>query len=173
MTEIKPIETHYKGYRFRSRLEARWAVFFDAMGFDWEYEKEGYETPYGRYLPDFWLPIDIDKHNWGYFIEIKGSPPSKKERMQMSYVCKSTKHSFRIFIGNIGEHYHTFLHRDRSHEEFINSPEYQECTYNIVPGGLRYLELMALSCSIGRISGIAEESIIKARSARFEYGECG
>ena len=28
--EIKPIETHYKGYRFRSRLEARWAVFFDA-----------------------------------------------------------------------------------------------------------------------------------------------
>ena len=27
---IKPIETNYKGYRFRSRLEARWAVFFDA-----------------------------------------------------------------------------------------------------------------------------------------------
>jgi hypothetical protein len=25
----KAIETHYKGYRFRSRLEARWAVFFD------------------------------------------------------------------------------------------------------------------------------------------------
>lgn len=25
---IKAIETEYKGYRFRSRLEARWAVFF-------------------------------------------------------------------------------------------------------------------------------------------------
>ena len=32
MSEIKAIETYYKGYRFRSRLEARWAVFFDAAG---------------------------------------------------------------------------------------------------------------------------------------------
>lgn len=30
MSEIKAIDTYYKGYRFRSRLEARWAVFFDA-----------------------------------------------------------------------------------------------------------------------------------------------
>lgn len=53
----KAIETAYKGYRFRSRLEARWAVFFDAMGIEWEYEKEGYDLgEAGRYLPDFWLP---------------------------------------------------------------------------------------------------------------------
>lgn len=26
---IKAIDTIYKGYKFRSRLEARWAVFFD------------------------------------------------------------------------------------------------------------------------------------------------
>jgi hypothetical protein len=44
---MKPIETRYKGYRFRSRLEARWAVFFDAVGEGWEYEKEGYETEAG------------------------------------------------------------------------------------------------------------------------------
>lgn len=55
--EIKPIQTNYKGYRFRSRLEARWAVFFDAMGYRWEYEPEGYILEGGeRYLPDFWLP---------------------------------------------------------------------------------------------------------------------
>ena len=41
--EIKPIETVYNGYRFRSRLEARWAVFFDTLGIEYEYEKEGYE----------------------------------------------------------------------------------------------------------------------------------
>lgn len=41
--EIKPIETVYKGYRFRSRLEARWAVFFDAQGIEWEYEPENRE----------------------------------------------------------------------------------------------------------------------------------
>lgn len=38
---ITPIETIYKGYRFRSRLEARWAVFLDACDADWEYEPEG------------------------------------------------------------------------------------------------------------------------------------
>lgn len=53
---IRAIETRYKGYRFRSRLEARWAVFFDALGFRWEYEAEGFALPSGPYLPDFWLP---------------------------------------------------------------------------------------------------------------------
>lgn len=54
---IKAIETQYKGYRFRSRLEARWAVFFDALGLAWEYEPEGFDLGDGvRYLPDFWLP---------------------------------------------------------------------------------------------------------------------
>jgi hypothetical protein len=57
MTEIKAIETIYKGYRFRSRLEARWAVFFDAVGVPFEYEKEGFDLGKGAwYLPDFWLP---------------------------------------------------------------------------------------------------------------------
>ena len=42
MSALKAIETEYKGYRFRSRLEARWAVFFDACGVKWEYEPEGY-----------------------------------------------------------------------------------------------------------------------------------
>ena len=62
---IKPIETVYNGYRFRSRLEARWAVFFDAAGIKYQYESEGFEVnPYGdtpiRYLPDFYLPVLAD-----------------------------------------------------------------------------------------------------------------
>ncbi len=53
----KAIETIYKGYRFRCRLEARWAVFFDALGMPFEYEKEGFVLNDGtKYLPDFWLP---------------------------------------------------------------------------------------------------------------------
>lgn len=53
---MKAIETFYKGYRFRSRLEARWAVFFDACGVKWEYEPEGFDLGDGNYyLPDFLL----------------------------------------------------------------------------------------------------------------------
>jgi hypothetical protein len=76
--EIKPIETQYKGYRFRSRLEARWAVFFDALGIEWEYEKEGFNLGNaGWYLPDFWLPT------YGVFVEIKPSDMSAYEHSRV------------------------------------------------------------------------------------------
>lgn len=53
---IKPIETIYNGYRFRSRLEARWAVFFSAAKIDYRYEMEGFDLDGEYYLPDFYLP---------------------------------------------------------------------------------------------------------------------
>ena len=57
MSNIKPIETVYNGYRFRSRLEARWAVFFDTAGIPYQYEPEGFVLEDGtHYLPDFYLP---------------------------------------------------------------------------------------------------------------------
>lgn len=65
---IEAIETEYAGCRFRSRLEARWAVVFDALGLRWEYEPEGLEFDGVRYLPDFRLP---DLHR-GIFVEVKG-----------------------------------------------------------------------------------------------------
>jgi len=75
-TEIKAIETVYKGYRFRSRIEARWAVFFDTLGIKYEYEKEGYDLDGLWYLPDFWLP---ELKCW---IEIKGEEPTIEECMK-------------------------------------------------------------------------------------------
>ena len=53
---IKAIETTYAGCRVRSRLEARWAVFFDTLGIEWQYESQGYTADGYSYLPDFWLP---------------------------------------------------------------------------------------------------------------------
>ena len=35
---IKAHQTQYAGVLFRSRLEARWAAFFDLIGWRWEYE---------------------------------------------------------------------------------------------------------------------------------------
>lgn len=64
---ITAIETEYAGYKFRSRLEARWAVAFDELRIQWEYEPQGYELPDGtQYLPDFKLHDKL-------FVEVKGS----------------------------------------------------------------------------------------------------
>jgi hypothetical protein len=66
--KIRAIPTDYAGIRFRSRTEARWAAFFDALKVPWCYEDEGYELPDGTvYLPDFYIP------RWDCTIEVKGA----------------------------------------------------------------------------------------------------
>jgi hypothetical protein len=70
------IETVYKGLRFRSRLEARWAVFFDEAGIKFEYEPQGYQVGEHRYLPDFYL-TDLR-----VFAEVKGSAQSLREEYE-------------------------------------------------------------------------------------------
>lgn len=73
---VKPIETVYKGYRFRSRLEARWAVFFDAIKAKWLYEPEGFRSESGEcYLPDFYLP-EIDT-----YVEVKPYCEGRQEEI--------------------------------------------------------------------------------------------
>jgi len=57
MSPLKAIDTEYDGHLYRSRLEARWAVFFDTLDIPFEYELEGYDLgEAGWCLPDFWLP---------------------------------------------------------------------------------------------------------------------
>lgn len=48
---INAIPTIYKGIRFRSRLEAKWAVMFDLLGWQWQYEP----IDLNGYTPDFIL----------------------------------------------------------------------------------------------------------------------
>ena len=78
---IKPIETKYNGFRFRSRLEARWAVFFDMIGLKYEYEVEGFEMNGIRYLPGFYIP-SLDR-----WFEIKGKPLSVYEMKKCEEFC--------------------------------------------------------------------------------------
>lgn len=64
---VKALDTQYAGCYFRSRLEARWAVFFDFLHINWMYEPQGFELDSGDwYLPDFYLP-DLD-----IWFEVKG-----------------------------------------------------------------------------------------------------
>jgi hypothetical protein len=67
---LRAIPTEYAGRKFRSRLEARWAVFLDVLDIEWRYEAEGFRLSNGDgYLPDFHLP----RFNGGCWIEVK--PP--------------------------------------------------------------------------------------------------
>lgn len=78
MNTPKPIQTAYHGYRFRSRLEARWAVFFDACRVEWEYEPEGYDLGDGLYyLPDFLLHGVEGRAEGDLYVEVKGKMTEK------------------------------------------------------------------------------------------------
>lgn len=83
--DLTPKRTRYGGVKMRSRLEARWAIFFDTWGVDWHYEPAlcslGHAHPYAlkrlqdqfggvnldavRYMPDFYIPA------WDAYVEIK------------------------------------------------------------------------------------------------------
>jgi hypothetical protein len=91
---MKALETKYKGYRFRSRTEARWAVYFDAIGIRWEYEKEGFHMPDGTcYLPDFWLP---DVQMWA---EVKGDRFRPDEITKCYELVKGTEFGCLLLDG--------------------------------------------------------------------------
>jgi hypothetical protein len=98
-TGIKAIPTTFGGIRFRSRLEARWAVFYSIIGVRYFYEYEGFQLPSGWYLPDFWLP---DLEVW---VEIKASRPTETEERKMSDLASATHHRTYIFSGSIGKGY--------------------------------------------------------------------
>jgi hypothetical protein len=57
MRDVEAIETEFEGIQFRSRTEARWAVFFSVLHLTYSYEQEKVTLSNGEiYLPDFYLP---------------------------------------------------------------------------------------------------------------------
>lgn len=90
---ITPIETVYKGIRFRSRLEARWAVFLDALGFKFVYEPDAYDLDGTWYLPDFWVP------DWKTFLEIKPEPPTQEQREKCQNLSTLTGNRVLLIAG--------------------------------------------------------------------------
>lgn len=64
MNTMQALPSVYRGVHFRSRLEARWAIYFDLIGCKWQYEPEGYDLPSGNYCPDFWCEDN-------FFAEVK------------------------------------------------------------------------------------------------------
>lgn len=101
---IRAIETRYKGYRFRSRLEARWAVVLDHLGIEWEYEPEGYETSAGWYLPDF--RIDPQCVRWPERFEDRGLMKSGENvylEVKGKSLAQNEAERIRAFASDPGE----------------------------------------------------------------------
>lgn len=198
---IKVIETEYNGYRFRSRLEARWAVFFDALGIKYQYEPEGFDADGVKYLPDFYLP---DADRW---IEIKGKKLSVDEIRKCEAFCEEQDKDgvlFTIFIGQPLENFMMLKPGEDGKPELTANPKeavfvgIQGFSYRwksaewVLPDGSRahdsgnlfvchsdLCEQEVLSrfspalwnCTWDRNDEKLIRSAVLARKARFEHGE--
>lgn len=103
--QVKAKPTKYNGVLFRSRLEARWALFFDLAGIRWKYEVQTFNLGNVHYLPDFYLPA---LNSW---IEIKPkvSKPPKEWKSKCRQVSRlHGKHVF-LFAGLPEENKHSIF----------------------------------------------------------------
>jgi hypothetical protein len=153
MNKIKPIDTIYNGYKFRSRLEARWAVFFDALSIKYEYEKEGYELSNGRYLPDFWL---YTEGNGCIIAEIKPNNYNEQDFLNNAkHLLKDSITSMVwLFVGNPWD-FKLFALGLSSGSSDI---KFFECSY------LKDDMLASPPCPC-----TLEQAALKAKQARFEF----
>jgi len=91
---MKSINTYFNGDRFRSRLEARWALFLTEMGWVYDYEPEGFVLDNGTcYLPDFYIS-DLD--TW---IEVKPDLPTDEEIEKLRLLSAGFPNSF-VMLAN-------------------------------------------------------------------------
>lgn len=91
---MRPIPTKYRGVTYRSRVEARWAVFFEAMGWAATYEQEGLDLDGVWYLPDFWLPA------LGVYAEIKADAPTQEEAEKCQRLADASSRTVWLLAGS-------------------------------------------------------------------------
>lgn len=171
LTTHKAIQTRYKGYRFRSRLEARWAVFFDAADIQWKYEPEGYDLSeysgtldcqheIGKYLPDFFLP------GLNLWVEIKPCLPEEHFccTAEEDRLCALERHTgipAVIFFGLPDV------------DTPASTPSLDEVQFNCADWAKVTRHLYAYIFQLTRSTTQCLDACDAARSARFEFGESG
>lgn len=171
----KAIETVYNGYRFRSRLEARWAVFFDACGIKYQYEPEGFELDDGTYyLPDFYLPDVGGRAHGGLWVEVKGVM-TETDRHKVDLFSKAGSAHSVLVVGEIPSGSYTLRQDVGSLDdgywncETVDGDFYPIEFYREADGSIGIWGVD----NVDDFSGFDwfEDKYIKARQARFEHGE--
>lgn len=107
------LPTKYKGWNFRSRLEVRWAVYFDGLDVPYVYEPEGIPLwgGLGVYLPDFYLP----KHNGGVYAEVKPNDFTEQELKKCRMLCRMSKQHVILLDGAPEPVWYRFYYHDSGH----------------------------------------------------------
>lgn len=99
------IPTFHSGHYFRSRLEARYAVLFESLGIDYDYELQGFKFLDGTcYLPDFWLP---KVRMWA---EVKPLELTADERMKCQWLAEGTLRPCLHLVGTPGFKFYIASH---------------------------------------------------------------
>lgn len=96
---MKAIPTTYNSIKYRSRLEARWAVFFDHLNFDFLYEPFTIKNNDAEYLPDFWVYSGFQNQN-DVIIEIKPLTPNNEYIDHLCRVHDPAKSDILICVGD-------------------------------------------------------------------------
>lgn len=178
MPDLTPIQTAYNGHHFRSRLEARWAVFFDALGVKYEYEAEGYDLDGVWYLPDFWLP------EVGAYVEIKPATEEDEDggmphHHQASHLAGLSGKWVIVVFGNPWPHdYAATLYSSSSVMWFpMQFGCSTDCPQELWLFGLHGMTRLNRATpgrkSVTLTDPIMEDAYRAARSARFEHGQSG
>lgn len=173
MSDIKAIETEYRGCRFRSRLEARFAVLFDALKVKWEYEKEGFDLgSLGYYLPDFWLPHTVEElaqDGWGLWCEIKPFKATEIELQKAIALAAMTKHNVLLFQGSCGQNEYDVTKISAVH--FSPPKLIENLRFRDIDGYIHLANGKDLAGFPASYVTNLKDAFRVARSARFEHGE--
>lgn len=131
---VKAIPTDYSGIRFRSRLEARFALMFDRMGVRWKYEPTRLPLADGsEYIPDFWLP-DSDA-----IVEVKGGHNERLAKLRD--------------LDRTGQTVHVCLAGADDDGPYIIWEPYGYCFKSTFSVGCEHRHLMLANQTNGRVNG--------------------
>lgn len=97
---IRPIPTRYDGYHFRSRNEAKWAIFFKKLGIPYRYETERYHVNGVTYLIDFDMQAQPEKGIKDCLVEIKPTEPAPEAAFKAEWLAQTRGMPVFIFYGD-------------------------------------------------------------------------